>query len=496
MDVQREIVAFAQQEGMFGRGDRVVVGVSGGPDSLCLLHVLWSGREQLGIDVCAAHLNHLIRGDEADADAQFVTDLAASWGIPCTMEARDVPALAREHKMAIEEAARRARYAFLADVAQRVGATRIAVGHNADDQSETVLMHWLRGAGLAGLRGMLPVTRLADLRLIVRPEPASDVWLVRPLLQIPRPEIERYCAQHGLNPRFDRSNLDTTLHRNRLRHKLLPYLEREFRPRFAESLRRSARVMAGDYDLLCTVSDQAWRQVVLSESQQAVTLDLAMWRKLHIALQRALVRRAVQRLRWDLRDVNAQHVEAAVEVALRGATGAQATLPRGVMLIVGYTTLIVADQAYVPPPDFPALSDGSSGDSGLLPLAIPGDTALPGNAQAEVRILARSDLPDGWQGNADPWRAFLDARVMGDEAYLRTRRAGDRFCPLGLAGQHKLVGDLLVNAKVPGWWRDYVPLLVRADGVILWVCGWRLDERARVRDDTWQVAMVRLYRVG
>jgi len=496
MDVQRELLAFAQREGMFRLGDRVVVGVSGGPDSLCLLHVLWSSRERLGIDLHAAHLNHLIRGDEADADARFVADLAASWGIPCTVEARDVPALAREHRMAIEETARRARYAFLADVALREGATRIAVGHNADDQSETVLMHWLRGAGLAGLRGMLPAIRMADLRLIVKPGPAADLWLVRPLLEIPRSEVERYCTQHGLVPRFDRSNLDTTFHRNKLRHELLPYLEREFRPRFAENLRRSARVMAGDYDLLCTVRDEAWKQVLLFESDLATTFDLARWRKLHIALQRAIVRRAVQRLRWDLRDVNAQHVEAAVDVALGGTVGAQSTLPRGVMLTVGYATLIIADQHYVPPPDFPALCQGHSNESRPLAVTVPGVTTMPGKVRIEVRILSRSELPAGWQDNTDPWWAFLDAEVLERGVHLRCRQAGDRFCPFGLGGRRKLVSELLVNAKVPAWWRDSVPLLVRADGEIMWVCGWRMDERARVREDTCQVAMIRLYVVG
>jgi tRNA(Ile)-lysidine synthetase-like protein len=165
VDLQREVVAFIHRERLLSPGDRVVVGVSGGPDSLALLHLVHACREQLGIEVHAAHLNHLIRGTEADQDAQFVADVASAWDIPCTVVARDVPAFARDHRLALEEAARRVRYAFLAEVAQSVGGSRIAVGHNADDQSETVLMHWLRGAGLAGLRGMLPATPLADLRL-------------------------------------------------------------------------------------------------------------------------------------------------------------------------------------------------------------------------------------------------------------------------------------------------------------------------------------------
>jgi tRNA(Ile)-lysidine synthase len=498
------VLAYVQRERLLPAGQRVVVGVSGGPDSLCLLHLLWTHRDLLGIDVHAAHLNHLIRGPDADADARFVADLAACWGVPRTIAARDVPAIAREHGLAIEEAARRARYVFLAEVARRVDATRIAVGHNADDQSETVLMHWLRGAGLAGLRGMLPATRLADLRLL--PEGERDrgvaratLWLIRPLLETARADIERYCRDHGLTPRFDRSNLDTTLYRNKLRHELLPLLEREYKPRFGEILRRSARVIRDDYDLLCDMRDRAWDEVVRQSSEAAVVLDRQGWLVLPPSLQRAILRRAVHHLRRSLRDVNYVHIEAAMAVARDGLVGGQATLPRGVMLTVGYATLTVADRGYAPAPDFPAL--GAEG-SDRVSLVVPGRTPLPGRGVVEVDILAREALPAGWQHNADLWRAYLDAEVLGLEIsgpgasqpalFVRRRRPGDRFCPLGLGGRHKRVSDLLLNCKVPAQWRDQVPLLVRADDAIMWVCGWRVDERARVREDTSRVAVVRL----
>ena len=486
MKLGRQVVSFIRRERLLSAGEKVVVGVSGGPDSLCLLHVLDACRAELGVDLHIAHLNHLIRGSEAEADAQFVAGLAGRWGIPCTGEARDVPAVARRHRLALEEAARRVRYAFLLEVAHREGATRIAVGHNADDQSETVLMHWLRGAGLAGLRGMLPSTRMADLRLIVPPGEGNDVWLIRPLLPVPRVDVERYCQEHNLVPRFDRSNLDTTHYRNKLRHELLPCLEREFKPRFREVLRRSAQVVRDDYDLLCSLGDEAWEKVTRCASETAVAFKKAAWRALHPSLQRATVRRAVRRLRWSLRDVNFEHVESAVRVGRGGKVGAQAALPRGVMLTVGYTTLLVAEADFVPSPDFPALRVER------LPLAVPGWTPLPGGGSVEVQIVPRKDLSPGWDRNDDPWRAFLDADVLGERTSLRRRREGDRFCPLGLHGHHKLVSELLTNAKVPACWRDAVPLLVREDDEVMWVCGWRVDERARVRDGTSRVAVIRI----
>jgi tRNA(Ile)-lysidine synthase len=495
VDLQREVVAFIHRERLLSPGDRVVVGVSGGPDSLALLHLVHACREQLGIEVHAAHLNHLIRGTEADQDAQFVADVASAWDIPCTVVARDVPAFARDHRLALEEAARRVRYAFLAEVAQSVGGSRIAVGHNADDQSETVLMHWLRGAGLAGLRGMLPATPLADLRLSVPRAELRGMWLVRPLLETPRKEIEQYCQQHNLHPRFDRSNLDTTLYRNKLRHELLPLLEQEYKPHLAEILRRSAQVFRADYDLLRQLRDSAWQDIVRTTSSQAVVFDRSAWASLHLSLQRATVRRAVMFLRKSLRDVNFSHVDAAVSVGRQGIVGLQATLPHGVVLTVGYETLTLADEAYAPAPDFPSMAGGLVSPRRVA-LAIPGIVVLSERATVEAQLVLRADLPYGWSENRDSWRAFLDVAVLGERAYLRGRRPGDRFCPLGMGGQHKLVSEFLVNEKIPAGWRDRIPLLVREDGEIMWVCGWRLDERARVTSDTTRVAVVRLVAIG
>jgi tRNA(Ile)-lysidine synthase len=487
MNLEREILAYIQREQLLSPGDRVVVGVSGGPDSLCLLHVLWTCQARLEIDLHIAHLNHQVRGTDADADARFVGELAAQWQLPSTIEACDVPSFAQKHRLAIEEAARRVRYRFLLRVARSVDAQRIAVAHNADDQSETVLMHWLRGAGLAGLRGMLPTVRMSDLRFVNRPQSGDEVWLIRPLLEVPRTEIEHYCQAHSLRPRFDRSNLDTTLHRNKLRHELLPYLEQAFKPRFREILRRSARVIRDDYDLLCKLRAQAWEETVHEASGKAVILDRAAWQRLHPSLQRATVRYAVQHLRRNLRDVNYQHVEAAVRVGRDMGVGAQATLPRDLLLTVGYRTIVVADRRYVPRPDFPALA------SKHLSLTVPGTTWMPGGGRVEIDFLPRSALPQNWARNPDPWLAFLDAKAIGTHLSLRRRRSGDRFCPLGLAGKHKLVSELLINAKVPAWWRDQVPLLVRPDDQILWVCGWRIDHRARVTKETSQVAMIQLH---
>lgn len=487
------------------RGETVIVGVSGGPDSLCLLHVLRRLAPDLSLSLRVAHLNHQMRGEDADADAAYVAKLAADWGLPATIESADVPAIARSHNLATEEAARRTRYAFLAQVANQVGARTIAVAHNADDQTETVLMHWLRGSGLAGLRGMLPATPLSGLRLDIgdwrlRNEEAGDngqspisdlqsLTLIRPLLDIPRTDIETYCAEHNLKPRFDRSNLDTTFFRNRLRHDLIPYLE-TYNVNIREVLRRSASVVAADYELLHGQLEIAWRRVVRSESDRAVTFDLVAWRALPLALRRSTIRQAIHRLRRALRNINFVHVENAVQVLEAGETGAKATLPQGLMLTISYDTFTIADEDYRALPDLPLLLEKQP-----VPVDMPGRTRLPRSAWVlKAGVSPRPAVRDDALTSVRDWEAYLDAEAVGSFAKLRPRHRGDRFCPLGMGGRSKRLNEFMINEKIPTSWRDRIPLLVNQRGQIVWVCGWRPDDRARVTDSTQQVVWLRFER--
>ena len=457
----------------------MVVGVSGGPDSLCLLHALNRLRDDYGIELHAAHLDHCLRGEESKEDAAFVARLAKEWGLPATVEARDVSCLARESKLAIEEAARQARYSFLAQVALAVGAKRIAVGHNADDQTETIVMHWLRGAGLAGLRGMSPQTELGGMRLgAAWPDrPSLHLQLIRPLLETSRAEIEAYCREHGLKPRFDRSNLDTTYYRNRLRHELIPYLE-SYNPNIRQVLRRSAQVIGDDYDLLQAELERVWPTVVSSESGEAITFDLERWRVLPTSQQRSTLREAIHRLRRSLRNINWIHIENALPALRAKPAGTQVTLPQGLMLSIGYHDFTVADEGYVPEVDWPLLLVES------LPVAVPGVTEMPDSGWClEAAVFEREEFSENHLDNPNPWQAFLDYESTGRELVLRQRGLGDRFQPLGLGGHEKSLHTFMIDHKIPRSLRGFVPI-VASPRHIVWVAGWRIDERARITEST------------
>lgn len=499
-DVLQQVQDAVEEYDLFAPGDRLVVGLSGGPDSLCLLHVLTRLREAYDVQLHVAHLNHGARGDASDADAAFVRKTAVDWNLPVTVEKRDVPQLADEHGLAFEEAARRVRYAFLARVARRIGAANVAVGHNADDQAETVLMHIIRGSGLSGLRGMLPYTPLTDYRLLApfRDEREDDTVLpveggeqrttlgiIRPLLKVTRDDIEKYCASHGLQPRFDRSNLDTTHFRNRLRHELIPELQ-TYNPGIRERLCHMADIAAADYEVLVDARKEAWQHVVRHQGDKTIVFDQSAWQELPVALQRALLRQAAFRLRANLRDVTFVHIENARKVALEGETGKASTLPAGLELRVGYETLTIGDAGDPgPAPDEPLLCT-----EGPLEVPVPGSTPLPESDWVlKVSLLDRWTMADVTTSD-HPWTAYFDAGALSKPIRLRTRREGDAFQPLGMEGHHVQLSDLMINTKIPEAWRGHVPLLV-ADGEILWVCGRRVAEGAKVESDTERVARFR-----
>jgi tRNA(Ile)-lysidine synthase len=485
-----QVAAFCAAQRLLRRGEKVVVGVSGGADSVSLLHLLVELRPLLKLTLTVAHLNHQLRGDDAAADAEFVQTLAQRLQLPVVTESINVAELAAGRKQSVEEAARQVRYAFLWRVAHHTGSSAIAVGHHADDQTETVLMHFLRGSGLDGLRGMLPRLELAELRLHPAdiPTAAPSPWLIRPLLHLSRAQLETYCREHHLDFRQDESNLDTTYFRNRLRHELIPQLE-TYNPNIRQILQRTAQVIAADTDLLQTRLAELWPTVVVRQLPDTIEFDLDVWQGLHLALKRSALRRAVYHLRRSLRDVGFEHLDRALAVVEKGQTGGQATLPQGVLLTVGYRTFTLAVDPAPPRLDIPQLFGPAE-----IPVTVPGVTPLPNTPWRLVTaLLPRAAVNLNTVKQAEGWEAYLDANAVGEQAVLRPRLPGDTFCPLGMGDRRKKVNEFMIDRKIPAEWRPHIPLLV-AGGQVLWVCGYRPDDRAAIRPTTHRVIHLKFER--
>lgn len=487
---------FIQEHQLLAAGDQLLVGVSGGPDSICLLHLL--SRYGQAYDLPApvvAHLDHQLRGEVARADAAFVQSLAQAWGLRAIVESQDVAQLALEQQLSIEAAGRQARYLFFWRAARSVGANKVAVGHQADDQAETVLMHFLRGTGLKGLRGMLPSLSLADLPLppaqTVELRPDSAPRLIRPMLELTRQEIERYCQIHRLPTRQDATNQQTDYFRNRLRHEVLPFL-RNYNPNLDQMLSRTAKLIAAEVEVVEQQLDRVWSGLLRAESPQRLEFHRSTWLALPLALKRAVLRRAVEQLQGDALDLGFEHIEAALEVIAGGRVRARVTLPGGLLIQLAYDTFSL-EQAHaqrVQPPETPWLDERER-----VPLTIPGQTLLPHDDwQLVAELLPRERVPNQSLTQAQGWEAYLDAASLGPESYLRPRQAGDRFQPFGMSGLKK-VKAFMIDQKIPAAQRNRIPILVSGPQ-ILWVCGYRLAEPARVGPESRQIVHFKFSKVG
>jgi tRNA(Ile)-lysidine synthase len=457
------VLDFLRAEKLLSRGVKLLVAVSGGPDSLCLLHILFELRQELGIALHVAHLDHRLRGKESAADAAYVAGLARRLGLPVTIASRDAKAYRREHRLSLEEAAREVRYAFLAQAAAVAGADRVAVGHTADDHVETVLMHLLRGSGTAGLRGLLPVSR--------RPSPAGILTVIRPLLVLTHDETVAYCRRRRLRPRTDSSNVSPDLLRNRIRRSLLPELKK-YNPRVAAALRRTAAIATDDLAFIDEEVDSYWDNCVRLE-KGAVIIDKKALLALPAALKRYLLRRAVEAALGSLKDIEAGHIEDILG-ALHKPSGRVIGLPSGLSFTIESDRYVLGANPLSLCP-FPPLE-------GEIALNIPGTTHLPGwNITAAVLSPSAVEVNEA----KDDFSAYFDFDRTGSDLSVRSRRPGDRFQPLGLSRRKKL-NVFMIDARVPQSWRQRVPVVVSPQQII-WVVGYRIDDRVKVGRATLKV---------
>lgn len=319
------IYKFICRQGLVQGGETLIVGVSGGPDSVCLLHLLVSLRERFNIKLHIAHLNHLLRGRESDEDAKYVSQLAGQLGVDATLEQRDVESYRARHHISLEEASRYVRYQFFADVAESMGTDRIVLGHTANDQVETILMHFIRGTGVYGLQGMQPLTQLESIA-------DTKLTLIRPLLEVHRAEIEIYCQQQGLEPRRDTSNLSSSHLRNRIRNELIPLL-RQYNPGIDKTILRTADTVAVDLSFFRHYVSLIWNSIVREQEGELILLA-EKFIPLHPALQRYLLREVTGQVLGNLKDIESKHIEKMVE-AFNMKPGKKIVLPRRLILYVG-----------------------------------------------------------------------------------------------------------------------------------------------------------------
>lgn len=452
MPIKRKLLQAVARYDLLAPGDRLLLGVSGGQDSVTMALLLHELAAQLQLSLVIGHLHHGLRGEVADADLKFVSDLAARLGLPFVSERTDVAALAGANHIGLEEAGRRARYDFFARAAAEHGCNKIAVAHTATDRAETLLINLFRGAGLHGLRSIPP--RRGN--------------IIRPLILVSRQETGEYCRTRSIGACHDVYNADLAYLRNRLRAGLMPQLEREYGPGIQDALCRAADHVLEELDWTDLLVEQA-----LLQASHGDALRVSALRTLAPGLRHRVLRRFLQSSGQPLTDLSHDRWQALDNLIEKAQTGKKLELSTQHFVELEYDLLRVR-----------AARGGPDCSSEVAALPVPGTVTVSCGATVQAELLAEPPpLP-----LAHEPRAVMDAATAGPGLLVRRSRPGDRFVPLGMTGSKKLQ-DFFVDNKVPA--RERQPLLVtNAAGEVLWVVGHRLAHTASVTDSTQQYLVV------
>ena len=449
---------------LLSKGDRLITGVSGGVDSAVLLHLLNACRQEFEISLVVAHVNHGLRPKEAEKEAELVQKEAERLGWPYEYGQFNVKEFQKMGGFSPQDGARRIRFHFFNSLLKKHGANKIALGHNADDQVETVLLRLIRGSGLKGLKGMLPV---------------RDGRVIRPLLEVWREEIESLAREMEIPYLVDSSNLKEHYLRNRIRLNLVPFIEREYQPNFKEILLRTSAILREENDYLEQEAKKAYQQIV-QEEKDAISFEFSQYQCLHEAIQWRVVQRILGGFYGEegiTEEGEGSDVRLIFEKLQRPSPSFLLELPFGVCFEKRYDRVLLRKGRgeTVPPFEVDLISPGRTYIEEI------GKEVVIGEIQKEDKFVSF---------NESSHTGFLDYQMLQFPLKIRNFRPGDRFQPLGVKGTQKLK-EFFIDHKVPRFERPKIPLLISGE-MIAWIIGYRIDERVKVNEKTQRILKVKV----
>ncbi|MGV8983235.1 tRNA lysidine(34) synthetase TilS [Clostridium sp.] len=460
MKVLSEVVMdFIKKNSMFDNGDKVIVAFSGGPDSTCLLYILNELKEKLGITIVGAHLNHCLRGLEADKDEEYARKTCESLNIDFYSRKVDINRISREKSISCEMAGREVRYEFFKELMTELNANKIALAHNANDQAETILMRIMRGTGIEGMVGIKPV---------------RDKIYVRPILHLSRSEIEKYCEENNIIPRIDKSNLEKIYARNKVRLELIPYMEKNFNTDIINTLNRLSDVLKVDNDYLENVSVKKYKKYCVIDEQMVIISMNAFLE--HDSIISRIIRSALLQVNHNLYNFEKIHISNIIELQKHN-TGKAIMLPQNIVVENCYGNIHIRINTKVT-----KINDNQ------YPLNVNERNIIHSlNKVVEIDIIPKVQFTEV-KGNNHI--VYFDYDKIKGPITFRYRKHGDRFTPLGMKGNKK-IKDFFMDLKVHKDKRDEIPLLCFGDD-IGWVVGYRISEKFKVSKDTKNILQIRI----
>ncbi len=456
-----KVIRYIRDNKMFNKGDKVVVGVSGGPDSICLIHVLHTLKDKLGIQLMAAHVNHCLRGEEADKDEEYVKKICKNMGIECFVKKIDVHKVSLERSISCETAGREVRYEFFKDILKKINGQKVAVAHNANDQAETVLMRVMRGSGLEGLSGIRAV---------------RDNVYVRPILHISRKEIEDYCEANKLHPRIDKTNLENIFTRNKIRLELIPYIEKNFNKDIIDGLNRLVDTIRKDNDYINSIAWGKYRKYCKNNKGEVIIYKDAF--NEDEAILTRIIRNAFNELKGDLRNFERVHVYDIINIQ-RHSTGKIVMLPNNIEALNNYGDIHV----YV-------RKNKKVGNKEEYNLIVDCENSINKIGLSISLKLIKNNIHKDLEKNN--LIKYFDYDKMNGDIKLRYRRNGDKFTPLGMRGSKKLK-DLFIDLKIPQNERESIPLICFGEE-IAWVVGYRISNKFKIDEHTQNILQIKIER--
>ncbi|MCC0696739.1 tRNA lysidine(34) synthetase TilS [Clostridioides sp. ES-S-0048-02] len=453
-----KVLSTINKHNLIQKGDKIVLGLSGGPDSVCLLHVLNRLKKDFNIEIYAAHLNHQIRGIEAQKDALYVSKLCEDMGIVFFVKSINVPKYCENEGLSLEEGARKLRYEMFYEIKDKIKANKIAIGHNLNDQAETVMMRIMRGTGLKGLKGI---------------DYIRDNCIIRPILDVERIDIEEYCKAYNLNPRIDKTNLENIYTRNKIRLDLLPYMKDNFNSNVIESIVRMSNSLKSDNDYIEKEAEAKFREVSNIKEKSFVEINLEDFICLHDAIKVRVLRNSIKHILGDTNFVDQKHIEDIMSLESDSKVNKMITLPRNIFVYRKKDSIILTNEE-------------------IISEEIEFYYNIPSNGFIKIKELKQ--IIETQVMSIDRYKSMkLDNSSKGFDfnkvkggIVIRSRRQGDK---IKLAMGSKKVKDLFIDLKIPREERCKIPIITDSEGIIC-VGDYKISENYKIDESTKEVLKI------